>query len=92
MKYKVELTDGCTATGIYVNDVSYTGEDTRYCLTDEQRKEFEDAVLAEVCRLFRAGELTLWSLFDNISPVDIETSPTACETCGDYVTTRFYEL
>lgn len=92
MKYKVELTEGCTAFGITVNGLAYRGEDPRYCLSDEQRHEFEEAVLAEVRRTFRDGELPLWYLFDNIQLQSIETSKTPCETCGDYVTTRYYEF
>lgn len=92
MKYKVELTDGCVATGITVNGLDYSGEDPRYCLSDDQRKEFEEAALAEVCRAFRTGELSVWNLFDNIQLDRVETSSAACDTCGDYVTTRYYEF
>lgn len=92
MKYKVELSEGCTATGITVNGKAYSGEDPRYCLSDEERKEFEEAALAEVCRAFRDGELSVWNLFDNIQLQTIETSNELCDQCGDYVTTRYYEF
>lgn len=92
MKYKVEVSEGCLATGIYVNGKSLSGDDPRYCLSNEELKEFEEATLEEIRRAFHTGEVTMWDLLGLLHYENYETTDEPCESCGDYVTTRYYEF
>ena len=91
MKYTVTVSTGCTADHIGVNGKSYTGEDARYCLSDEEREEFDKFILAEIGRMFKDGSIGIHELLYLIQPDETEFSPT-CETCGDSVTTTTYKF
>jgi hypothetical protein len=91
MKYKVETSIGCTANCVTVNDVLYSGEDPRYCLTDKQREEFHADLLAEIKRMFEDGERTIFDLVAFLHEESYEVSE-SCDTCGDSVTTVKYEF
>ena len=91
MKYLVTVSTGCIADGIDVNGVSYTGEDSRYCLSDEEREKFNNFLIEEITRRFKDGEIGVHELLYLIQPDDTEFSPT-CETCGDSVTTTTYKF
>ena len=90
MKYKVETHFGCTANTIVVNDKNYYGEDSRYSLTDEERKDFHDAFFAELKRMFDDGEVGVYELLQHFDAERTETSDT-CEQCGDCVHSTYYE-
>jgi phosphate-selective porin len=90
MKYKVETHFGCTANTIEVNGKGYYGEDARYSLTDDERKEFDDALFKELKRMFDNGEVGAYELLQHFDVERTETSDT-CETCGDCVESVYYE-
>jgi hypothetical protein len=90
MKYKIETHMGCTASGIVVNGKSYCGEDLRYSLSDDERKEFDDALFAEFKRMFYTGEVGVYELLQHF-PVERTETSGICETCGDVVKSVYYE-
>jgi hypothetical protein len=91
MKYIVTVSEGCVADNIDINGKSYSGEDKRYCLSDEERKEFNIFIISKIERMFKDGNIGIYDLLYLIQPDDIEYSPT-CETCFDRVTTSTYNL
>jgi predicted nucleic acid-binding Zn ribbon protein len=90
MKYKVETHFGCTATGIVVNGKGYYGEDARYSLTDDERKEFHVAFFAELKRMLDNGEIGVYELIQHFD-VDRREYSDTCDQCGDSMESVYYE-
>lgn len=88
-KYKVETHFGCTSNAIIVNGKSYYGEDQRYTMSDEERSEFDGALLKEIRRRFSDGEIGPNELLSLLHYDNYECSPT-CEQCGDSVQSTYY--
>lgn len=91
MNYKVETHFGCTSNAIIVNGQNYSGEDPRYHLNDQEREQFDDALLAEIGRMYRAGEIGPLELISLLPSEKTEYSKT-CEQCGDVVVSTYYSF
>jgi hypothetical protein len=91
MNYKVETHFGCTSDALIVNDKNYYGEDPRYHLNDQEREQFNDALLAEIGRRFHAREIGPTDLLSLLPSERYEVSDT-CEQCGDSVTSTYYSF
>lgn len=89
MKYKVETHYGCTANTIEVNGKSYSGEDPRYTLSNEERKEFERSFFLELKRMFDDRRIGVYELLRHFEVERTETSE-YCEQCGDCMTSIYY--
>lgn len=103
MKYRIETHFGCNSNAIIVNGKNYKGEDPRYTLSDEERAEFEEALLCKlddsfsikltyaIRKRWAAEEIGLIDLLNLLHPDGEDSSPT-CETCGDNVTSTYYSF
>ena len=91
MKYLVETHFGCTATDIVVNHQSYSGEDARYTLSDEDRENFHEALFKELRERFDAGILSIWNILPLLEADSTRFSET-CDQCGDSVESNYYSF
>lgn len=92
MKYKINISNGCTAGGhLEVNDTAYSCEDKRYELTKEQREKFHEDLFAEIRRMFDDGEIGVYDLVQLLHVEDTHYSET-CDQCGDNMVTTYYEF
>jgi hypothetical protein len=92
MKYKLNISNGCTAGGhLEVNGVAYSCEDPRYELTKEQREKFHEDLFAEIRRMFDDGEIGVNDLVQLLPVEDIHYSET-CDQCFDNMVTTYYEF
>jgi hypothetical protein len=91
MKYKVVTSFGCTSNAIEVNGKLYTGEDSRYILSDYERNKFDEDLFAEIKRMFDSGEIGVVNLIEILNVEDTEYSK-SCDTCGSTVVTTTYEF
>lgn len=92
MKYKINISNGCTAGGhLEVNGISYSGEDDRYALSYSDRKKFQDDLFIELRRMLNNYEMPIQHLVELLHVEDQEYLPT-CETCGDNMVTTYYEF
>ena len=92
MKYKLNISNGCTASGhLEVNGTSYFCEDQRYELTAEQREQFHTDLFAEIRRRFDDSEIHINDLVELLEIEDTHYSET-CDQCGDTQVTTYYEF
>jgi hypothetical protein len=92
MKYKLNISNGCTANGhLDVNGTSYCCEDKRYELTAEQREAFHTDLFAEIRRRFDNNEIHVTDLVELLEIEDTHYSET-CDQCGDNQVTTYYEF
>lgn len=92
MKYKLNISEGCTAGGhLVVNGVAYSCEDPRYELTKEQREKFHEDLFAEIRRMFDDGKIGVNDLVQLLHVEDIHYSET-CDQCFDQMVTTYYEF
>lgn len=91
MKYKVVISEGCTANGIEVNGKSWYSEYTPIRLKEEERTEFVNYLFDKIKECYETGEIDITELVRLFHYDDYKVSPT-CETCGDSVVTEYREL
>lgn len=92
MKYKINISEGCTAGGhLEVNGVAYSCEDPRYELTKEQREKFHEDLFTEIRRMFDNGEIGVNDLVQLLHVEDTHYSET-CDQCFDRMVTTYYEF
>lgn len=92
-KYKIETHFGCTSNCIVVNDKTYhIDNDPRYCLTESEQAEFNDAFFIELRRMFNDGEIQLYSLLEHFFEPDKTEVSGTCDQCGDCVTSNYYSF
>ncbi len=103
--YNIETRFGCITNEIIVNGKNYFDffEEPRGNLTDEERSEFDEALLREiddirslqfsygVRKRFAAGEIGILDLLNFLHADDVEVLP-PCEQCEDTVTITYYSL
>ena len=89
-KYKIQTFFGCTANAIEINGKLYDCEDSRYCLTDEERKQFQEDLFEEIKRMLKDHEISIVDLLELLHVENQEVSET-CDQCGDSMTTTTYE-
>jgi hypothetical protein len=92
MKYKIEINEGCTSFSTVINDVSWSGEDPRYCLSVEQKNEFIDYLIEKLRIKLKAGDACIDDAIRIFDYEDYESSDYSCETCGDTTSTTTWEL
>lgn len=87
MRYKINVVEGCTAFGIYVNDKDFTDG-----LTDQERDLFVSDLLTEIRRLFDEENIGITDLLGLLHEYGFERSTEPCEQCGDYITEITYQI
>ena len=86
MKYKVQRTVGCLATG----RVIINGRD-EYDMSLEEVKQFAADVLERLRSDLENGTMNLANLVEAVREYDIEYSD-ECEQCGDSMVTTKWEI
>jgi len=92
MKYKIEINEGCRSFSTIVNDISWSGEDPRYCCSQEQQHECIDYLVEKLRAELKSGNIHIDSLIRMFDYEDYETSDYSCDTCGDTTSTTTWEL
>ena len=86
MKYKVEISEGCTAFYTTINDK----------LDDELSMEEVDEFVDYLCEKFkqelRGSTVVLNDLIQCFQPVNWESDNHSCDQCGDSVHRTFWEF
>jgi hypothetical protein len=92
MKYKIHINEGCTSFSTIVNGVSWSGEDPRYFLSQEQQHECIDYLVEKLRVELKSGNAHIDDLIRMFQYEDYETDDTICDTCGDTTSTTTWEL
>jgi hypothetical protein len=91
MKYKVEISSGCTASAFTINGKDWCGSYEPTLMSDTEREEFVEYLFATLKNGLNDGTVLLTDLINCFSYDDYEYSDT-CEQCGDSVETKIWEL
>ena len=92
MKYKINISEGCTASGhVEINDTLYSCEDKRYQLSSEDREQFHNDLCDEIKRLLCNQEIAIQDLI-SLLPEDDSHYSEPCEQCGDTMVTTYYKF
>ena len=85
-KYKIEITEGCTAFGTSINDRNVLD------IPEKEMDEIVDYLLAQIRESYNQSGI----LFENIVQIfqydDYEHDPEPCDQCGDTVSTTIWNI
>lgn len=76
-KYKIEITEGCTAFDTKINGESLID------LPQGEAEKIVDYLLVQVKEAYNRGELCFDDIVRLFQPDDWESDPNICEQCGD---------
>jgi hypothetical protein len=92
MKYKITISEGCTAFYTEINAKFVGGEDPRYNFLEEEIDELIDYLCERFKEERKQGTVLLDDLIKCFQPDNWETDEHDCEQCGDSVHRRYWEL
>jgi hypothetical protein len=92
MKYKVTISEGCTAFYTEINGKFVGGEDPRYDFTEKEIDELIDYLCEQFKKELKQHTVSLNDLIQCFQPDNWETDEHDCEQCGDSVHRRYWEL
>ncbi len=75
-----------------INDLFYTGEDPRYCLSQEQREKFHEDLMLEIKRRLDDGEFSASEIIEHLFSPESSKHYDTCDQCGDSASSYFYEF
>lgn len=85
-KYKIEITEGCTAYGTSIN-----GRDV-VDIPEEEMDEIVDYVLAQIRESYNRKGTNFENIIQLLDYDDYEHDPTVCGSCGDTVSTTTWNI
>ena len=85
-KYKIEITEGCTAYGTSIN-----GRDV-VDIPEEEMDEIVDYVLAQIRESYNRNGTSFENIIQLLDYDDYEHDPTVCGSCGDTVSTTTWNI
>ena len=85
-KYKIEITEGCTAFNTTINGESISD------LPEEYVDQVIDYVLAQIRESYNRKEIGFNNIIQVLHYDDYEHDPTICEQCGDSVSTTTWNI
>lgn len=91
-KYKITISEGCTAFYTEINGKIVGGEYEPTCFNDEETDEFVDYLCEQFKKELKQNTVNLNDLIECFQPDDWETDEHDCETCGDSVHRKYWEL
>jgi hypothetical protein len=92
MKYRVTISEGCTAFYTEINEKIVGGEYEPTCLTDEEVDEFVDYLCKKFKTELKEGTVILDDLIKCFQSDRNETDEHDCEQCGDTVSRTVWEF
>jgi len=91
VKYKIVISEGCTANAITFNDKDWSGEYEPTLMSVSERNDAVEYLLDQIREGLKDGTVIINELIECFTPDETEYSET-CDQCGDSVTTRTWEL
>ena len=85
-KYKIEITEGCTAYGTSIN-----GRDV-VDIPEEEMDEIVDYVLAQIRESYNRNGTSFENIIQLLDYDEYEHDPTVCGSCGDTVSTTTWNI
>jgi hypothetical protein len=85
-RYKIEIIEGCTAFDTVINGVSVVD------IPENEKEEVVNYLIDQLKESYKRGEVTLESLIQNFQYDDWECDDYRCESCGETVSTSFYNI
>lgn len=92
MKYKVTISEGCTAFYTEINGKIVGGEYEPTCLTNEEIDDFIDYLCEQFKKELRQSTVSLNDLIQCFQPDSWESDKNSCEQCGDTVHRKDWEF
>ncbi len=86
MKYRIQITEGCTAFDTTINDKSEID------LTPEEREEFLNYLMEQLKAGIKDGTVSLDSVIKNFQYSDWGGDSAGCNQCGDSVSWTTWEI
>jgi hypothetical protein len=92
MKYKITISEGCTAFYTEINEKIVGGEYEPTCLTDAETDEFVDYLCEQFKKELKQHTVSLNDLIQCFQPDNWETEDESCDQCGDSVHRKHWEF
>jgi hypothetical protein len=92
MKYKVVISEGCTAFYTEINKKIVGGEYAPTCLSDEETNKFVDYLCKKFKSELNEGTVRLDDLIRCFQSDRHETDEHDCDQCGDTVHRTFWKF
>jgi hypothetical protein len=85
-RYKIEIIEGCTAFDTVINGVSVVD------IPENEKEEVVNYLIDQLKESYKRGEVTLESLIQNFQYDDYECDDYQCSSCGDKISTSYYNI
>lgn len=92
MKYKITISEGCTAFYTEINDKIVGGEYEPTRFPEEEIDELIDYLCERFKEEYKQGTVQLDDLIKCFQPDSWHHDTESCEQCGDTVSTETWEL
>jgi polyhydroxyalkanoate synthesis regulator phasin len=92
MKYKITISEGCTAFCTEINGKVVGGEDPRYSFTEEKIDELIDYLCERFKEERKQGTVLLDDLIKCFQPDSWHYDEEFCDQCGDTVSSQTWEV
>jgi hypothetical protein len=92
MKYKITISEGCTAFYTEINGKIVGGEDPRYSFTEKETDELIDYLCEKFKEEYKQGTVQLDDLIKCFQPDSWHYDDESCDQCGDNVSSQTWEL
>lgn len=86
MKYKIEITEGCTAFGTSINDRNILD------IPQEEMGDILDYLLVQIRESYNQSGILFQDIVKLFQPDDWEHDPEPCDQCGDTVSTTTWNI
>jgi hypothetical protein len=85
-KYKIEITEGCTAYGTAINNRNVLD------IPEEEMDEIVDYILAQVRESYNQRGTLFEDIIKLLQPDDWKYDPEPCDQCGDTVSSTTWNI
>jgi hypothetical protein len=92
VKYKITISEGCTAFYTEINGKFVGGEDPRYDFTEKEIDELIDYLCEQFKKELKQHTVSLNDLIQCFQPDNWETEDESCDQCGDSVHRKHWEF
>jgi len=86
MKYKIEIVEGCTAFGTYINDRNTAD------IPEEEMDEIIDYLLAQIRESYNRSGVQFNDIVQLLQYDHYEQDPHPCSQCGDTVSSTTWKV
>ena len=85
-KYKIEITEGCTAFGTSINDRNVLD------IPQEEMDEILDYLFVQIRESYNQSGILFEDIVKLFQPDDRKHDPEPCGQCGDYYSSTTYNI